>query len=200
MAGYYGYESYVSKTSNVMKTVFYNSVEQLINSILQLSPISKNVVWTCGNGGSGSNASHFTQDLKKTCYINSFCLNDDIAFITATANDNNYQYVFSENLKVSGKEGDILVCFTGSGNSPNIIRAIKMARDMGMEVFVFVGFDGGSIFEVADDNVWVVHFYTFDMRIYESCANIAFHYVVDSIEEKQVLRIKESNEREKRGY
>jgi D-sedoheptulose 7-phosphate isomerase len=198
--GVYEYECYSKKTNNAMKTVFYSSVEQLINSILELSPVSKNVVWTCGNGGSGSNASHFTQDLKKTCYINSFCLNDDIAFITATANDNNYQYVFSENLKVSGKEGDILVCFTGSGTSPNIIRAINMARDIGMEVFIFVGFDGGIIYEIADYNTSVIHFRIKDMRIYESCANIAFHYIVDDIEKQQTLKRNESNEREKRGY
>ena len=95
-------------------------------------------VYIIGNGGSAANAIHAANDLV-SCGIKAQALTADVATLTAIANDYGYEYVFSRQLGVLGEEGDLLITFSGSGNSHNIIQAIYEAILQHITVFSITG-------------------------------------------------------------
>lgn len=95
-------------------------------------------VFLCGNGGSAANAMHIANDLI-SCGIPAQVLSADVATLTAIANDFDYQYIFSRQLSVFAQPGDLLIALSGSGASPNIIQAIKMAKTIGMTAILVTG-------------------------------------------------------------
>jgi D-sedoheptulose 7-phosphate isomerase len=106
-----------------------------------------------GNGGSASTASHFACDLGKGTIIEGkprfrvISLNDNISLITALSNDCGYEEVFREQLMNLVNTGDIVIGITGSGNSPNVLKAMEYARSRGAVTIGFIGFDGGKLRE-----------------------------------------------------
>jgi D-sedoheptulose 7-phosphate isomerase len=113
-------------------------------------------VFTLGNGGSASTASHMAADLAKNTIganmrrFRVLSLNDNQSLLTALANDLGYQNVFSEQLKNLIRPGDLLIALSGSGNSPNVIRAIRYAQEQCAEVVGILGFQGGEAARLAD--------------------------------------------------
>jgi D-sedoheptulose 7-phosphate isomerase len=113
-------------------------------------------VFTLGNGGSASTASHMAADLaKNTISANMrrfrvLSLNDNQALLTALANDLGYENVFSEQLKNLIRAGDLLVAISASGNSPNVLNAIRYARTQCAGVVGILGFQGGEAAQLAD--------------------------------------------------
>jgi D-sedoheptulose 7-phosphate isomerase len=113
-------------------------------------------VFTVGNGGSASTASHMAADLGKNTIgpnmrrFRILSLNDNASFVTALANDLGYEHVFSEQLVNLIRPGDLLVAISASGNSPNVLRAMRYARDQSAEVVAILGFDGGQAADLAD--------------------------------------------------
>ena len=109
-------------------------------------------VFICGNGGSGANASHLCEDLAK-CTLRDFegqkrlkvlSLTDNTAGIMAWANDEGYDRIFVEQLKNLASPGDLLLAISGSGNSPNILKAVSWANDHGLTTVGITGFSGGK--------------------------------------------------------
>jgi len=141
-------------------------------------------VFVIGNGGSASNASHFAQDLSKGALphfeegkrFRVMSLTDNVAFITALANDLGYERVFELQLRQFAQRGDVLVAISGSGNSPNILRAAECARELGMTTIAFTGFNGGALLGLADIRV---HVPLNDMCQAEAVHSILFHMIVD---------------------
>jgi D-sedoheptulose 7-phosphate isomerase len=117
-------------------------------------------IFVIGNGGSAATASHLACDLSKTVLgkhdrpqLKRFAviaLTDNMPLITAWANDANYDRVFSEPLRNLAAPGDRLVVITGSGNSPNIIEAVRAAQAMGVRTFGLLGFQGGQVRNMLD--------------------------------------------------
>ena len=113
-------------------------------------------VFTVGNGGSASTASHMAADLGKNTIgpnmrrFRILSLNDNAAIVTALANDIGYEHIFSEQLVNPIQPGDLLVAISGSGNSPNVVRAMTYAREQCAEVVAVLGFDGGLAAGLAD--------------------------------------------------
>ena len=110
---------------------------------------NKKNVFICGNGGSAANAIHMSNDInliltKKKYISNVEALSSNQAILTCIANDFGYEKIFSEQIKIKGKRGDLLICLSGSGNSSNIIYAIKEANRQSMTTFCFLGYDGGN--------------------------------------------------------
>ena len=95
-------------------------------------------VYLCGNGGSAANAIHMANDLV-ACGVKAYALTGDIATITATANDISYGAAFAVQLKVYAEPGDLVLALSGSGNSPNILQALQVAKDRGAEAWAIVG-------------------------------------------------------------
>jgi D-sedoheptulose 7-phosphate isomerase len=113
-------------------------------------------VFLIGNGGSAATASHVTNDLVKGCRagdapgFRAFCLSDSTALVTCLANDFSYEEIYSILLRTYAKAGDVVIAFSGSGNSPNIVHALKTARDMGLTTVGFGGRDGGRMKALCD--------------------------------------------------
>lgn len=107
-------------------------------------------VYIAGNGGSASTASHFATDigigsLNRANPVRSVSLCDNTAAITAIANDMDYSSIFAQQMKLLGKQGDLLVVISASGNSENLIKAVGVASELGIESFSLTGFDGGKL-------------------------------------------------------
>ena len=147
-------------------------------------------VFVIGNGGSGSNASHFCEDMGKGTLARKFfdddakkrlkilSLTDNTPWVTAVANDISYEHVFLEQLKNLASPGDLLVAISGSGNSPNILQAVEWANAHGMTTLGITGFSGGKLKGLARHNL---HVGIDDMGIVESIHLTAFHWVVDDL-------------------
>ena len=108
-------------------------------------------IFTAGNGGSAATASHICNDLLKGCRVHNRegfateCLADSTAVLTCLGNDFSYEEIFSIQLRTKAHRGDVLLVYSGSGNSPNIIRLVDTARQMGVYVIGFSGRDGGKL-------------------------------------------------------
>ena len=107
-------------------------------------------VYIAGNGGSASTASHFATDigigsLNRANPVRSLSLCDNTAAITAIANDMDYSSIFAQQLKLLGKQGDLLIVISASGNSDNLIKVVEVASALGMQSHSLTGFDGGKL-------------------------------------------------------
>lgn len=147
--------------------------EHLIETVngLDLAKIDEAIAWfkearaanrhifTCGNGGSASTASHFVCDILKGASYNRkarfriMALTDSLATLTAYSNDVGYECVFVEQLKNLAHEGDIVLAISGSGNSPNVLRAVEYANSIGCRTIGLTGRDGGKLGPLAQLNI-----------------------------------------------
>ena len=160
-----------------------------VADVIEEAYVGDRQIFTIGNGGSASNASHFAQDLVKATVIDSLtrriratALTDNIAHLTALANDLAYAWIFEQQLRTFGRKGDVLIAFSGSGNSPNVTMAADYARSLaGIRVVAFTGFDGGKLKAQADVNL---HVPCTDMGVVESMHTLAFHLVVSELRER----------------
>lgn len=122
-------------------------------------------ILVAGNGGSASTASHLACDLAKTVLgvdpgarssrFRVVSLADNVALLTAWANDVGYESVFAEQVKSLGQPGDMLIVVSASGSSPNIVAAARAARERGLETIGLLGFDGGEVKQLLDEHVVV---------------------------------------------
>jgi D-sedoheptulose 7-phosphate isomerase len=147
-------------------------------------------IFVIGNGGSGSNASHFCEDVGKgTLRRQDFdddrkkrfrilSLSDHTPYILAWGNDEGFERVFVEQLKNLAGPGDLLVAISGSGNSPNVLRAVEWANAHGLTTFGCTGFSGGKLRSLAHKSL---HVPLDDMGVVESIHLAAFHWVVDDL-------------------
>ena len=121
-----------------------------------------NKVLTCGNGGSAADAMHMAEEFIARYRSNrrslpAVCLNADPTVLTCIANDFGYDDVFSRQVEGLGVRGDLLVCFTTSGNSVNCLRALAVAKARGLISVALLGKDGGKAKGVADFEIIVGH-------------------------------------------
>lgn len=146
-------------------------------------------VFLCGNGGSGSNCSHFCEDLGKGTLrredfttekkrLRVLSLTDNTPYILAWGNDEGFERVFVEQLKNLASAGDLLIAISGSGNSPNVLQAVEWANAHGLKTFGCTGFSGGKLRTLAHQDF---HVPLEDMGIVESIHLTAFHWVVDDL-------------------
>lgn len=116
-------------------------------------------IFVCGNGGSASTASHFACDMVKGASFNRekrfriIALTDSLATLTAYSNDVSYDAVFVEQLKNFANPGDVFIGISGSGNSPNVLRAIEYANAAGLKTIAMTGRDGGGLGPLAQLNI-----------------------------------------------
>ncbi len=147
-------------------------------------------VFACGNGGSAATASHFCQDLAKSTLsspadprpLRVLSLADNLSGLTAWANDSGYAAVFEQPLRALGRAGDLLVAFSGSGNSPNVLNAVRWANGAGLGTFALTGFDGGELRRIAAD---AVHVDAGAMETAENAHMVVAHLVVCAVRESK---------------
>jgi D-sedoheptulose 7-phosphate isomerase len=120
-------------------------------------------IFTCGNGGSAATASHFVCDILKGASFGRekrfriLALTDSLSTLTAYSNDVSYECVFVEQLKNHAEPGDVLIALSGSGNSPNVLRAMEYANSIGVHTVALSGRDGGKMGPLAKTEVRVAH-------------------------------------------
>lgn len=118
-------------------------------------------VISCGNGGSHCDAMHFAEELTgkyrdERRAIPAICISD-ASHISCVGNDYGYDFIFSRYLEALGNRGDVLFCLSTSGNSKNVIEAVKVAKEKGMKVIALTGKDGGKLGPLADIEIRVPH-------------------------------------------
>jgi len=119
-----------------------------------------NKLLMCGNGGSAADASHFATELvvrftKDRRALPAICLSGDGGILTAGGNDYGFDKIFARQVEAFGQPGDVLICFTTSGNSKNVVRALEQAKARRLKTIAFLGRDGGSTTGMADIDLLV---------------------------------------------
>lgn len=150
-----GIRQYLSGIHETLDRVPLGMVEEAIDVLLSAVYVGS-TVFTLGNGGSAATASHFACDLAKGTIVPGgprfrvIALTDNVPLIMAWSNDVSYESVFAEQLYNLMGRGDVVVAFSGSGNSPNVLRAVALARQQGGITIGFSGFDGGKLSRMVD--------------------------------------------------
>jgi len=179
---------YKDKLIDTLASLNSQEIEDLINLLIDAYQEEK-FVFVIGNGGSAANASHFAQDLAKGTRhspqqkkrIKALSLTDNLPFITAQGNDEGYESIFEQQLRTYATSGDLLIAISGSGNSPNILKAVQWANDNGLITVGITGFDGGKLKKLAKHSVNVR---LDDMCTSESMHSIIFHYVIIELSQR----------------
>ncbi len=153
-------DSYIERLTATISRLPRDRVAKLGGSLLRAYRNDKQV-FTLGNGGSSSTASHMAADLAKNTIgpnmrrFRIMSLNENAAIVTALANDLGYEHIFAEQLINVIRPGDVLIAVSASGNSPNVLKAIRLARRENAEVVALLGFDGGEAAKLADNAIIV---------------------------------------------
>lgn len=156
---YYG--NYCKYLNELMESLDYSVIANVSDCFLNARQRGS-IVFFVGNGGSAATASHFSQDLAEVgrkAKVRSFktlSLTDNVPFITAVGNDYGYDKVFSIQLLELFDKEDVLVAISASGNSPNVIEAVKYANENGGTTVGLVGFDGGRLSKLCDHVIHVI--------------------------------------------
>ena len=174
--------NYANRVRAGLESVDKEQLEKVLQ-VLDVAYRKRIPVFVCGNGGSLTMSDHFHCDHAKGTHYDAH-LRPKIepltsgSILTAIANDIGYEDVFSFQLSMKGSAGDILVAISASGNSPNIINAIKQAHKLNMEVIAFVGFEGGEAAKLAD---YVLHVKEDNYGIVEDCHQCLMHILAQQI-------------------
>lgn len=173
-------EKYINNLINLLSCKEFQKIPVLVKEIKKTKK-NNNKVFICGNGGSAANAMHIANDLtygagiKSGKGFNVEALPSNTSVITCLANDIGYENIFSEQLRVKARKGDILIILSGSGNSKNIINVLKMAKKIKVKSFGILGFNGGLAKKHCD---YPFHFRINDMQISEDIQIIVSHLLM----------------------
>lgn len=173
----------ISEYSSMLRTQLNNVNRLDYNCLihnLKRAKENNNNVFVFGNGGSGSTASHFASDMNKSGSVgkNKFkfiCLNNNVPLLLSYANDESYSSIFYRQLENLLEEEDIVIGFSGSGNSANVIEAINLANSNKNITVGFTGYDGGELKNMVNISL---HIPINDMQIVEDCHLALTHMIM----------------------
>ena len=153
-------QKYTAYLNRLLARLDYQEIVGMTECLLDARERGSTIFFI-GNGGSAATASHFAQDLgavgrkSGTKAFRTLSLGDSATSLTALGNDHGYKRIFSVQLENLFREGDILVAISASGNSPNIIEAVRLANRLKGTTIGLVGFDGGRLAKLCDHLIWV---------------------------------------------
>ena len=173
--------SYLQRLQDSFTQTILDEIETLATELLQ-AWLDGRYVYICGNGGSAANAMHMANDFH---YGIGACgaapslpglrveaLPANAGIITCLANDTGYNNIYAHQLQVKGRRDDLLIVLSGSGNSANVVRALEIAKQIGMKSIAILAFSGGLCRELADMSI---HFEIDDMQIAEDTQLVVGH-------------------------
>jgi D-sedoheptulose 7-phosphate isomerase len=175
-------EEHIAEVRRVLAEISKPAVERVVAVILDAYRRGAHI-YVLGNGGSASTASHFACDLSKATIVDSrprlrvTSLTDNVALITAWANDGSFEAIFSEQLANVVNRHDVVLAISVSGNSPNVLAAIATARERGAVTVGFVGLSGGAVKGAVDVAVQVA---SDDYGVVEDCHLVLEHAITAS--------------------
>lgn len=138
-------ENYLKETHKLIDGLDIKILRRIIDNIDFRQYYGNNKILIAGNGGSATTASHFAEDLNGATKVKAISLCNDVGFITATANDFDYNYIFKRQLECLYNEGDILIVLSVSGNSKNLIDAVDYVNSRNGLTIGLLGSDGGIL-------------------------------------------------------
>jgi D-sedoheptulose 7-phosphate isomerase len=154
--------TYVQETRAALESPYLLVALEKIVPLFLEARANDRTIFFFGNGGSASTASHFVVDIAKGTRkslapggpamkrFRCVALNDNVPSVMAWANDADYSRVFSEQLRSLAQPGDVVVAISGSGNSPNVLEAVRAAKDMGLATIGLTGIGGGKLKDMVD--------------------------------------------------
>jgi D-sedoheptulose 7-phosphate isomerase len=163
--------------------------EQIARGIVAMTDClrSGGKVMACGNGGSAADAQHFAAELigrfeRERQELAAIALTTDTSILTAVGNDYSYDEIFSKQVRGLGKQGDILIGISTSGNSKNVVKAIEAAKKMGIKIIALTGNGGGKITSLLDaDDIHLCAPSTRTARIQETHL-VLLHALCDGVD------------------
>lgn len=170
--------SYLTAERKAIESLDVSEIDTVFN-ILNDCLLNGKTVYVFGNGGSGSTASHMTNDFNKALFektnmvFDFRCLNDNMATILAVANDTDYSEIFRYQLEGRLNKDDVIIAFSGSGNSKNVINAVEYAKEVGATVVGFTGYDGGVLRKMSD--------YSFNTNICNMQITEDIHLIIEHL-------------------
>lgn len=177
------FTNYCKLLSSTMAKLNKNQIDRALNAIVTARK-NGNTVYLAGNGGSAGNAVHLANDyifgasntFGEAVKVNALPANTSI--LTCLGNDIGYENIFSHQINVLGQNGDVFIALSGSGNSPNIIEAIKAATNKGMITIGILGYSGGLALDKVDIPI---HAEVEDMQISEDIQLVVGHYFMQQL-------------------
>ncbi|MBX6343186.1 MAG: SIS domain-containing protein [Thermomicrobiaceae bacterium] len=148
-------QRYLDDLKGILDRIPLEVVDRVIDRLAEAA-VARQRVFIFGNGGSASTASHFACDLAKGTIptapsrLRVVALTDNVALMTAWANDAAYQEIFAEQLRNLVEPGDVVIAISASGRSPNVLRAVEVAAEHGATTVGMTGFDGGQLVDMVD--------------------------------------------------
>jgi D-sedoheptulose 7-phosphate isomerase len=175
-------EDHIEEVRTALARIPTSAIERVVDIILGAYGRNRHV-YIVGNGGSAATATHFACDLSKATIVEGRArlrvtsLTDNVALLTAWANDTSYENVFAEQLCNLLNAGDVLIGISASGNSPNVLNAIVAARSLGAVTVGLVGFSGGALMAAVDS---AVHVESHSYGVVEDCHLVLEHAITES--------------------
>ncbi len=155
-------QAYKTEVLKAIETIDLEKVGQAIETLRRAREEGRSI-FVCGNGGSASTASHFVCDMVKGASYGRqprfriMALTDSLATLTAYSNDVGYECVFAEQLKNFARPEDVVLAISGSGGSPNVLRAVEYGNSIGCRTIALTGRNGGELGRIAQLNLQVSH-------------------------------------------
>lgn len=174
------FAGYAARLQKALSGADWPAIESLGREFLDCWR-AKRQVFLCGNGGSAGNAIHLANDFlygiskQPGSGLRVHALSANAAVLTCLANDEGYDTIFSTQLAVQAQPGDVLVVLSGSGNSPNILKALEAAKRIGVKSYAILGYSGGRAKAMADVPI---HFAIDDMQIAEDLQLVVGHMIM----------------------
>jgi D-sedoheptulose 7-phosphate isomerase len=174
------FAGYSARLQAMLREADWAPVGRLAHELLECWKSGRQV-FICGNGGSAGNAVHLANDflygISKVAGsgLRVTALPANTAVLTCLANDEGYDTIFSTQLAVFARKGDVLLALSGSGNSPNIIKVLEKAKDIGVKSYAVLGYSGGRAKVLADEPM---HFAIDDMQISEDMQLVVGHMIM----------------------
>lgn len=170
-------DGYIARLTDALQLSGMERVPHLAATLLE-SWRNGGTIYFCGNGGSAGNAIHLANDFlygagrANGLGLRVEALSANAAVLTCLANDIGYDQIYSEQLRVKANPADVLIVLSGSGNSKNVVEAIRTGNSIGMETFAILGYTGGICKDIAQ---YPIHFDIHDMQIAEDLQLIVGH-------------------------
>lgn len=182
-------EAYVDRLQDELKQIDQVAMQRWADHIYRVWEQGR-FVYILGNGGSGTTASHMSEDLGKSTLPESvlhdesrkrlkvLSLTDNAGWIMAVGNDLAYDQIFVQQLMNYGGAGDLVIAISGSGNSPNVLNAVEWANRHELITFGLTGYNGGRLKQIQQDGL---HVQLDDMGMVESIHLCLFHWVLNDV-------------------
>jgi D-sedoheptulose 7-phosphate isomerase len=151
---------YIGMLQGLLQQLDVSAVIRIAARLQQVRD-ARGTIYVAGNGGSAATSSHWANDLGKATRrpdanpVRVVSLGDHLSWVSALANDEGYHRIFAGQLENLMRPEDVLVVISASGNSPNLVEAVRTARSIGATALGFLGFDGGALKPLLDDYIWV---------------------------------------------